>query len=520
MATILLLPFLNKAFTIDDTLFLLEATQAINDPLHPAAFHVVWDKDVSVDGSAGILLSGPMMAYLLVPSVLRGGSEWVSRLTQLILLCGAVYGTVSLARRLGYAEHEAALAGVLVVATPAVLGMAGTSMPDVAAMSFGVLGISWYVSWIEGEQLARAAGAALLLAMAMLTRCHLLAIAPIAAIAALPAIRQANGKWKIRAIRLLAPLFLALLITGGVLASMFFTSSGARDHAASLRRFVDGCSLSSIASNGIAFHLHWLLVIPLALPWLLMHGRGLWPRIVLTISVGSVLARPATLAGFGRIAAVAVGLMVLLDIVLETYRERDVSQVLLTAWLFIGVPTVLYMHHPSKYDIAASPAVALLVTRHLRQCAPSRRRMIAIVVLVAGSALGLAIISADATLAGLGRSAAAQLIVPAVQRGERVFSAGHWGYQWYAQKAGAEQLTRSPLNATHGDMVVYSSTDESPVLESYPDRHLLFIKSYSKPGGRIMNRAARAGFFDNGFGDLPWTWSSAEIARFEVWRID
>jgi hypothetical protein len=33
-----LIPFLNKAFTIDDTMFLLQAKHLLSDPLHPTAF--------------------------------------------------------------------------------------------------------------------------------------------------------------------------------------------------------------------------------------------------------------------------------------------------------------------------------------------------------------------------------------------------------------------------------------------------------------------------------------------------
>ena len=43
VASLLLLPFLNKPFTIDDPLFLREARHALVDPLHPADFEQVWN---------------------------------------------------------------------------------------------------------------------------------------------------------------------------------------------------------------------------------------------------------------------------------------------------------------------------------------------------------------------------------------------------------------------------------------------------------------------------------------------
>ena len=45
LAAAVLLPFLNKAFTMDDTVFMREAMHALADPLHPTAFEMVWTYD-------------------------------------------------------------------------------------------------------------------------------------------------------------------------------------------------------------------------------------------------------------------------------------------------------------------------------------------------------------------------------------------------------------------------------------------------------------------------------------------
>ena len=45
LAVAVLLPYLSKAFTIDDPLFLRSAEQVLRDPLHPTAFSIVWDED-------------------------------------------------------------------------------------------------------------------------------------------------------------------------------------------------------------------------------------------------------------------------------------------------------------------------------------------------------------------------------------------------------------------------------------------------------------------------------------------
>src|SRR6476469_216808 len=101
LAVIALAPFCAKAFTIDDTLFLRQAEQAVIDPWHPTSFDVVWTEKPEPLRMSAIMASGPTMAYLLVPTLLTGGAEWVAHLTQLLLLAAGLIATASLGMRLG-----------------------------------------------------------------------------------------------------------------------------------------------------------------------------------------------------------------------------------------------------------------------------------------------------------------------------------------------------------------------------------------------------------------------------------
>jgi hypothetical protein len=97
---------------------------------------------------------------------------------------------------------------------------------------------------------------------------------------------------------------------------------------------------------------------------------------------------------------------------------------------------------------------------------------------------------------------------------------GHWGYQWYAERAGAQPVTRDGLQPQRGDYVVSSSADRCTALSYIPRRTLLRHWTYNTAGGRIMSTQDQAGFYSNIFGYLPWSWGSGEIDRFELWRVD
>ena len=160
VAGLLLLPFLNKPFTIDDPLFLREATHALVDPLHPADFEQVWNAGDRQKLSQ-FLLGGTLPAYVLAPVAALGGREWIAHLYQFLLLCGFLVASVSVARRLGCDLRQANTVGLLVASNPVTLAMAATCMPDVMAMMFGMAGMDRVLLFREAASLGCGAGGGL-----------------------------------------------------------------------------------------------------------------------------------------------------------------------------------------------------------------------------------------------------------------------------------------------------------------------------------------------------------------------
>ena len=139
---------------------------------------------------------------------------------------------------------------------------------------------------------------------------------------------------------------------------------------------------------------------------------------------------------------------------------------------------------------------------------------------VLGTTLGIAILRTDTSFAGLARRAAVELIAPQVAAGNRVWFAGHWGFQWYAQKAGARAATLAPPSPAAGDLLVSSLRAKGQALDRYPYRTRLASLAEDTPGGRIMCDELGAGFFANGSGYLPWVWGRVPLDELVLWRID
>lgn len=517
LAAGLLLPFLGKAHTIDDVTFLLEARHVLTDPLHPTAFEMVADGERIRLSSQ--LVSGPVMAWLLAPAAALGGAEWAAHLVQLVLVLVAVLATVSLALRLGFGRSEARLAGVLLATTPVVTVLATTSMSDVPAMAFGVIGVERLWTWRTEGRLHQAVAATLGLALAPLARSHLLLLLPIGALAgwvaganprAAPARRVA---WL--PVALAALVFLAVdritadpaVQRGDLLGALSARFEGGREWG-----------------NLIALAAHWVLVMPLALPWVV--GRG--SKMARSPALWALaLGLAALLVAFGHAArpplprrlvpVVLLGFVVMADVLLDAVRRRDSTQLMLGCWLLIALPTTAYVHTPAKYLVPSAPAAALLVARLARRGEGVWGGTPAWASAIAGAALGLAVTIADAEFADIGRRATRELITPRVAAGERVWFAGGWGAQWYAMQAGATPFAQQPPFPLAGEILVVSEAT-SPTLHA-PGLDSLARRTFVSRHGRIMAAEAGAGFYSNGWGVLPWTWTNGTIDRWTVWRV-
>lgn len=553
LCALILGPQLNSAFTIDDTLFLLQAKQALRDPLHPTAFDVVWS-DVPQRLSA-IMPSGPIMAYLLLPSVAHGGAEWIAHAVQVALLCVGLGCTAVLTRRLGGSRPQAALSALLVASSPAVLGMAGTAMPDVAAMTFGALGIERYLAFLsQTQKLARfwrfcqGLTAALALAAAALSRSH---VGLLLGVALLFSLRVEAGSlrdeasprsipprglfgWAIDALqrtqkRQLWPLGLAVLLVGVVL-------SGTRDPlggtgVVSSTRFF--ATLVAWPRNVLAFLSAMALTLPLTALWSLQRRAFLSDRVLRIGTAVALLSIPLTTTWVCLPLApvLALSAACLVDILQSAWQRRDTTDLALSAWLLLALPVLFYIHFAPKYLVPSAPAAAILLARLIGRVIESStslskadlardRRLLAVFAVVAlGSLLGVLILRANARFSALGRRAAHELIAPQVQRGERVWFCGHWGFQWYAQQAGAQPTARTSPQPQPGDLIVHSLRSECYYMPADVDRTPLSVLGDRTFGGRTMASEIGAGFFSNGAGYYPYMLSSLPIDRFELVRV-
>jgi 4-amino-4-deoxy-L-arabinose transferase-like glycosyltransferase len=505
---VLFVLYSDKAYTIDDPFFLAQAQQVLREPLNPAGFDIAWGKEFG--RASEVSPTGPGMAYILAPTAALGGAEWAAHLTVFGFLAAGAWLAVAIARRFGATPNEARLASLVLVSTPTVMAMAGTAMPDVPAMTVGLVGLERTLAFRADRRTSQGISVAVAFAAAILIRSHTVMLLPVAATLLVGAelrsgLRAVEGRrlWPLGAAVLIAAVF-AWITRDAQSGTMNFTTS------------IDFVKLRAIPRHFVGFCFHFVFAIPLALAWSAMHFRRLSLRMFLAALIAAVLIVQLSSVWVAPLAA--FGAAVLVDAARDAWRSRDPERMALILWLCAALPVSIYVHLPVKYLTISAPAVALLLVLDARAQSARLRRGVLAAWMVGGSVLGLLILQADARLAAVGREAAARLIAPQVAAGKTVWYAGSWGFHWYAEAAGARPLGADPDGPRPGDYIVYSAYRAAAVGDEHYGRRVDSVVD-SGPGGRVMDRSAGAGFYTEGYGYLPWSWGTGEVDHYELWRI-
>jgi hypothetical protein len=503
----------DKAYTIDDSWFLLQAQQILKAPWQPFAYELAWD--YKVGRAAELSPSGVGMSYLLVPVVAAGAPEWLAHLVVVLLLMMTCVLMVQVAVHLGLNDHEAMIAALLLVTMPTLLGMSATVMPDVAALAFGLLGIERVLAYRKGRRSRDGILAAVAVIVAALCRPH--AILLVGVFAALAFDDGWPESWRRLRWRRQWPVAAAIL----VFALLIWATRDPLTASTNLEAIPRLAGFKKIPKNLVAFFAHWVLALPLTLSYLAVR----WRSVAWRIGVGALVVALLCLWQAGRLqwwyAAVfaALSVVVLADIISEGVRRHDPLQLTLAIWLCLPLFISPYVHLPPKYLLISAPAVALMIVRVGQELSAGWRRLLGTSTAVLGLVLGLAIVRADTLLADGGRLAATELIAPRVARGETVWYFGHWGFQWYAEQAGARPILPRPPFAAPGDVIVGSGGERHPWLKRYVRQSAQTLAAKSGAVGSIMGGRLGAGFYSDHWGYLPWSWGAAPLPSYVVWQV-
>ena len=170
-----LLPFINRAFNMDEPLFIWSAQHIQNDPLNFYGFQVNWEGREAA--MASVNQNPPLAAYYLaLIGSFFGWSEAALHLGFLLPALALVLGTYFLARSLG---ADALAAGLVVIATPVFLLSSASVMCDTMMVALWTWSVVFWIEGLKRESPTRLLVSAILITLCCLTKYFGMSLIPL-----------------------------------------------------------------------------------------------------------------------------------------------------------------------------------------------------------------------------------------------------------------------------------------------------------------------------------------------------
>ena len=504
------LPFADRAFYMDEHIFLLLAQSAQSNWMFPADTPALFFGIRQADYAGHT--HPPVGEYYLagINWLMPDFNEVSYRILFAIFPIMAALGFYSVALRFARAPLMLTL---LLIVSPAFFVMSHTVMMDVPMLAFLLVGLAFFLSHIEGSSgrlipasvsfiLAAGTGYTALVPLGCLflwALYHRRSWVELAAIAAAPT---------------------ALVIWLGAMTVHF-------------ERFplIDtvGFYLNqprSMYENVLATFsfLGGIGLFPWAFASLIDIGqRALWTVVAGAIGIVSILTIPLTWSSVAYqlwfIVLASAGLAMLGGALVGVFQHRaslSAQHSLVALWVpavlifFVIVGTMVN----ARYILLALPALYLLMFS-----GTSAYRITPVLAITWVLSVGIA--TADYRFVNGYRDWVDHTLIPLQQQGFRVWGAAESGLRFYLEQQGVDTLAATDLDPMGGDLIVrhdmfrYGLAEELAVL-------LIRLHRYELTDWfpiRTFNPQAGAGFHDSRFGLVPYTWSSVPFDYVEVSQL-
>jgi hypothetical protein len=493
------LPFLDKAFHIDDDAYLAVARHVAVDPWRPYSFplHTAlgWDSGWTDNHP-------PLVSYLLAAaSGLDGGRQREVPLHfAMSMFTGlAAFALYGLAARF---RAPPAFTTAVVLLSPVVLP--GTNvMLDTPLLALGLAAILLHVEGVDRITPARVAAAALVAGLACLTRYPGVMLFPV--LACYSVLRRA---WWSLGYQLVGWLLPALWCAHNLVVY-------GRLHVLARAGVDAGRAAPGIGGGAVVV----LVILGAAVAWIPLVATRSWRWLVvigLALVTGMIVARGMERDRWAASLMIANGLVLAWAIPLRLRTAygngRGPDAVFLVAWcaaaiLFaVCLPPFQAARH---YELALAPAALLAAAE-----SSAGGRALALVITVA---VGLAVAAADAELAGAYRTVVRELAAETAGTGHQVWVTGEWGLGLYAERAGLKRAPMRPEAVAAGDLLVVArGVHHAPVA---PDvlRRFTLLRTIEPPR-RVPLRTMLdlRGFY----AQTPWDVPYAITSRPTLDRLD
>jgi len=534
LAVLALLPQVNKAFEIDDPLFLWGAQQVVRDPYEAFAAQCNWWNTVQ---PLAVVHNHPpgQSLYLAIIGWALGWDEVPFRLAMLVPAVLLVVGIVELSCDLGHSPRASLLAAAWVATCPGYVVCMASVMAEPWLLASWVWAVIVWRRGIVANHVGLCWAGAVLATVAVCVKFSGICLTPLLLLFGwVSGIRRMAilASCAVPAVVLIA-LDLCLrsstadsilqIIASYALTSSPYAGAGRVIRAAMTPGFLGGACI---------------FVLPFCV--LFIQRSGAATRLALCMA--GVLAvcglslgmdMPRTITAFdavtvGQWAVMTVaGCIVLWEGGVAVWSDQPADGLLLASWV-IGVTAfagVVNWTLNIRSVLPAVPAAAILLAGHLDRlgwACGSRKRFFVTASLVINALLGLSVGLGDYANAAADRRAVDELKAGHVMSSRRVYFLGHWGFQWYMQQAGGIAVDVSDFCMEASDVVVVplGNTNVVPGLPPADCAQLRTKLSIPVQAWCAVTDSSRhAGFHAWELGWLPYRLGSVKEKEYLVFEM-
>lgn len=531
---VLLLPFINRAYNIDEPMFIWVAQQIVEEPLDFFGGHV--NRSSGPERMYEYNQNPPGFSYYLALfGAIGGWGEPVLHVASLLAAGLCSLGTFLLAARLCPRPF---FATALMVLTPGFFVSATSVMTDVGMTACYVWAAYAWLRWMETGKRSPLAAAVALIAIGALLKYYAITLVPLLAAYTLLK-RRKPGLW------------IAALAVPVVVLVLFFMLSWNLYGVNLLQVAAEVAQDGSVRSGdtGLYREIVTMLFIggcfaPMALcaPLMLRPiGLAAW---LATVAAGmlirnddySVVQLMLGLSDrFDASTRIQVGLMlaaggILILLPMRNLAKRPCAEgVLLALWIYGAVIFTVLVNHliNARTLLPLAPALAIVIARALPEVTSSTQRVARLAPLAAGAVLSLWVAWGDYAVAESGRQAARAFSARAAQDRVQLHYSGLWGFQYYIELAGATAFTASgtslgeelKIHMQNGDLLAVSSDGREKWRR--PPESFAEVEFSSTPNpARVAtyHPADQAGFYSHLSGILPYKFGPRSREEYGLYR--
>lgn len=507
---------LNKAFHIDDTFHLEAAKWIAKHPAEPMSAMVNWYDDPEPISHAN---QPPLYFYLIAFwGSIFGFSEIPLHIMQSLFTFLAIWLFYRIA---SVFSRKGAIALTAILALNAAFIVNQNLMTDVPLLSMLLAMVYMLIRTDQISDVKRYGWAAAALSAGLLIKYSLLPLLPVLAFVML-----LDRKYR-QLLFLLVPV--AALGLWSLWNYIEFGGSHLlnRNTGVPLTQIADRANSMLLAMGAVSFFAVLAVQWPGArsrrvVAWVAVIGAVLFAVFVMLAYAGKMEQKETTnlLRNlFGAKAAMILlfalvnGVYMAMAKHVEGAERRQYAIVLL--WL-VAVFVFIVRFAPfiaTRHVLLILPAIILLLSPFWERAATVTRTIVLGGTALMGVVLGLS----DRAFADFYRTAAADY--RKFTDTERVWSVGHWGWQWYCNKNGVPTLGVQTSAVKDGDQIIAPHHVAKQNLRGFD---LTKVRSYYYPTGIVSFFSVNefAGFYSTTANEIPWVLSKIAIDSVEVFRVN